>query len=174
MLCTTSECTASDIVRILAYSELCLFRYMQNYSSLLNIIKAYSYILKHFLGIFMLTQAYPAPYVTLAYSTACQILSPGIFGAGVVSKALWNFDKAYSELCHKQNPSINVYGYIFRKNTVIFTEMGSEPWHMDSSLIFRTLTYLKLNTYSETLQRFKIECFVKIIFDRVLNSPITQ
>ena len=53
MLCTTSECTTSDIFRILAYSELCLFRYMQNYSIILNIIKAYSCILKHFWGIYM-------------------------------------------------------------------------------------------------------------------------
>ena len=52
-------CTASDTFRILAYSELCLFRYVQAYW-----------------GIF---KAYSVPCVTLAHSQSCLILSPSIF-----------------------------------------------------------------------------------------------
>ena len=33
----------------------------------------------------------------------------------------------------------------------------------DNPEIFRTLTYLKLDTYSEPSQRFKMECFAKIV-----------
>ena len=41
-------CTASDTFRILVYLELCIFRYMQAYSSIFRIIKAYSRILRHY------------------------------------------------------------------------------------------------------------------------------
>ena len=34
-------CPVSEIFRILVYSELCLFKYMQGYSSIFSIIKAY-------------------------------------------------------------------------------------------------------------------------------------
>ena len=32
---------------------------------------------------------------------------------------------------------------------------NSEPWHIENHGLFRTLTYLKPNTYSEPFQRFK-------------------
>ena len=44
--------TASDTFTSLAYSELCLFRYIQVYSSIFSIIKVYSHILRHFHSIF--------------------------------------------------------------------------------------------------------------------------
>ena len=57
------------------------------------------------------------------------------------------------------------------QNAVIFTQIGkplhnsgnSEPWHIDNLGIFRSLTYLKSDTYSEISQSFKMECFVKTI-----------
>ena len=54
-------CTASDTFRILAYSELCLFRYMQANSNMSSIIKTYSCIVTHYLGIFRFIQAYSEP-----------------------------------------------------------------------------------------------------------------
>ena len=39
---------------------------------------------------------------------------------------------------------------------------NSEPWHIDNSGIFRTLTYLKPDICSEPSQRFEMECFSKI------------
>ena len=39
-------CTASDTFRILAHSELCLFRYIQVYSRIFSIIKAYLHIMR--------------------------------------------------------------------------------------------------------------------------------
>ena len=73
---------------------------------------------------------------------------------------------------------------IHTQNPVIFTKIGKlcvtlEIQNPDSSGIFRTLTYLKLDTYSEPSQRFKIECFAKIIlsynyFSKVLYlKPLT-
>ena len=57
---------------------------------------------------------------------------------------------AYSEPCH-------VY-----KNTQTLCNPGnSEPWHFDNCGLFRTLTYLKSDMYSELSQRFKSECFAK-------------
>ena len=42
--------------------------------------------------------------------------------------------------------------------------MKLEPWHIDNTGIFRILTYLKPNIYSEPSQRFfKMECFAKIV-----------
>ena len=39
----------------------------------------------------------------------------------------------------------------------------SERCHIDSFGIFRTLTYFKPDIYSEPSQRFKMECFAKIV-----------
>ena len=80
----------------------------------------------------MLIQAYSAPYVTLAYSQPCHILSPGIFTTRGLFKTLSNVDQAsrhsdpyhrplfnhtqaylepcatlaYAETCHTWNPGI--------------------------------------------------------------------
>ena len=40
-------CTASDTFKILTYSKLSLFRYMQAYSRMFSIIKAYSGLFRH-------------------------------------------------------------------------------------------------------------------------------
>ena len=69
----------------------------------------------------------------------------------------------YSELFHNymlaqiQNP------VIFTKQQTLCNPVNSEPWHTDNPEIFRTLKYLKLDTCSEPYQRFKMECFAKII-----------
>ena len=72
--------------------------------------------------------------------------------------------------------------------------VNSETWHIDNPGIFITLTYLKPDTYSQSFQRFKFECFPKIVkshnyffktlyvkafyvkfyVDGVLNTPIFQ
>ena len=104
-------CTASDTFRIiLAYSALCFFRYMLAYSIILSIIKAYPFILRHCSGIFKLIQAYSAPFVTLAYSQPCHILSLGLFRTGGLFKALQNVDQTYSEPWHR-TPFSHIQAY---------------------------------------------------------------
>ena len=44
----------SDTFRILAYSELCLVKYIETYSSIFSIIKTYSGMPSHYQGIFTL------------------------------------------------------------------------------------------------------------------------
>ena len=94
-------CTASDIFRVLAYSdlaysELCLFRYMQEYSNIFSIIKAYSRILRHYYGIVRLIQAYSAPCVTVAYSKPCETLTRHIQNPAIVRIVYSDISKAYS------------------------------------------------------------------------------
>ena len=81
-------CTASDTFRILVYSALFFFRYMQAYSVVFSVIKAYSSILRHYYGIFRLIQAYSAPCVSLTYLQPCHILSPCIFRTRGLFKTL--------------------------------------------------------------------------------------
>ena len=57
-------------------------------------------------------KSYSPLYVTLAYSQPFHILSPGIFRTGGIFKTLWNFDEAYSELCHSQNSLFKRYSAI--------------------------------------------------------------
>ena len=85
--------TTSDAFKILVYS------------CIISIIKAYSCILKHYLGIFRIIHAYLAPCLTLPYSQACHILSPAI---EICETLTWhiqnprytqNYVKAYSESC---------------------------------------------------------------------------
>ena len=40
---------------------------------------------------------------------------------------------------------------------------NSKPWHIDNPGIFKTMVYLKPDTYSESSQRFKMDCFAKIV-----------
>ena len=54
----------------------------------------------------MLIQAYSAPYVTLAYSQPCHILSPGIFTTRGLFKTLSNVDQALiAQRLHTQKPA---------------------------------------------------------------------
>ena len=101
-------CTTSDTFRILAYSELYSFRYIQAYSRISALLKR--------------IRAYSTPFLTLAYSQPYHIPSLGIFRTGTIFKSLWDFDQAYSEPCHCQNDhnslfrhySITPYSGIFR------------------------------------------------------------
>ena len=131
--------TASDTFRTLGYWELCLFRYMQTYSSIFSIIKTYSCILKRYWGIFRLIQAYSAPCVSLTYSQACHILSPGIFRTGGIFKNLWNFDQACSELCHSQNTLFMHYSAIPGILEPCVTLAYEETLHIWKPGAFRTL-----------------------------------
>ena len=57
------------------------------------------------------------------------------------------------------------------QNPVIFTKMGKlcvtleiqNPRNTDNPGVFKALVHLKPNTYSEPSQRFKMECFAKIV-----------
>ena len=48
------------------------------------------------------------------------------------------------------------------QNLFLFTKIR-KPRYFDNPGIFRTLTYLKPYTYSEPSERFKMECFEKIV-----------
>ena len=121
----------SDTFRILAYSELYLFRYISTYSRIFRI--AY--------WEFRSIPAYSAPFVTLAYSQPYHIPSQGVFRTGDVfrtvysgiiqsysgiSRTLCNAylcrNLIYSESWNFQNPSIISSRRIFK--TVLFTKIG--------------------------------------------------
>ena len=78
--------TASDTFRILACLELRQFRYIQTYSSIFSIIKTHSGMLRHYLGIFTLIQAYSEP---------CEILTRHIEN----SIQAFSHIQTYSEPC---------------------------------------------------------------------------
>ena len=117
-------------------SELCLSRYMQTYSSILSIIKAYSRILRHF-------QAYSGKFSTLC--------NPRIFTT--IFQALTYLEpEVYSKACqnlirHTQNPTIvrtfhsgiiQPYAGIFRTlcNTCICRNLAySESWNVQNHSI---------------------------------------
>ena len=67
------------IFKIMAYSEISLFRYMQAYSKIFSIIKAYSQILRHYYGLFRIIPA---------CSQTCHIPSLDIFKTTGILKKL--------------------------------------------------------------------------------------
>ena len=92
---------ASDTTcRILAYSEFYLFRYIQAYSSIFSIIKAYSCILTHSEDLFRFIQASSSPSVNLTYSQPCHI--PSL--AYLELEAYWKLCETLDR--HIQNPAI--------------------------------------------------------------------
>ena len=92
---------ASDTTcRILAYSKFYLFRYIQAYSSIFSIIKAYSCILTHSEGLFRLIQASSSPSVNLTYSQPCHIPSLAYLELESYWKPCETLDR------HIQNPAI--------------------------------------------------------------------
>ena len=46
---------------------------------------------------------------------------------------------------------------------------NSELWDIDNPGIFRTLKYLKPDTYSELSERFNIGCFAEIVKSYILE-----
>ena len=104
-------CTASDTFRILTYSELCLFRYMQPHPTIYNIIKSHiEALLRH-------DQPYSGIYSTLCNPCnlqPCHTSSPSIFRKRSIFKTLWKFEQVYSEPCHSQNSLFRRYSAIFR------------------------------------------------------------
>ena len=97
--------------KILAYSELSLFRYIQAYSNTLRISNAY------------LSQTFHIP-------------SPGMLRTKSIFKILLNFDQVYSEPCHSENSLFRHYSAIFRhiQNLVL-------PSHIQKPGIFGNLEY---------------------------------
>ena len=147
-------CTASDTFRILVYSALFFFRYMQAYSVVFSVIKAYSSILRHYYGIFRLIQAYSAPCVSLTYLQPCHILSPCIFRTRGLFKTLWNVDQPYSEPYHRAL-FIHIQAYSKPCATLAYERESSEylayskSWNIQcpsiiaSQRVFRALSYLR-------------------------------
>ena len=148
-------------------------------SATFRIIKAYSSILRQYLSIFRLIQAYSAPWVTFAYLQPCHTLSPGIFRTGGFFKPFFKRwtgifrtllnciiqlysgilrTLTYAETWHTWNPGI------FRILPLLHPDAysDSEPRHINKNLrIFRALTiqgseYSKSDIYSEPSQRFKM------------------
>ena len=102
----------------LRYIKNCLFWYMQAYSSIFSIIKAYS-----------------APCVALANLQPFHILNCGIFRTGDKFKFLWTFTK------HIQNPDIfrTVYsGVILADLEPCISLVYGETWHIENPEIFRS------------------------------------
>ena len=142
MLCTTSE-----TFRILAYSELYSFRYIQAYSRI-------SALLKHI-------QAYSTSFLTLAYSQPYHIPSLGILEPKPYSKACETLTR------HIQSPAIvraiiTVYSGIIPLTHI---QAYSEPcvlltyakiWHIWNPEIFRTLPKFCPDAYSEIVIFTKI------------------
>ena len=155
-------CTAPETFRTLAYSELCLFWFMQTRSRLFSIIK--ERILRHYQVIFSVietypapcvTLAYPAPCVTLVYSQPCHIPIRGILRTEAYSKPCETLTR------HIQNPAIirTVYSGIIQPYSDIFkifvTLAYAETWHIQNPGIFRTLPSLHPDTYSEPCYIYK-------------------
>ena len=148
-------CTASDTFRILAYWELCLFRYIQVYSSisaLLRHIHAYWAIIKAYLDLFrdMQNSEWPSHIYNLVIFWALIYLEP----------------VPCSKLCktltkHIHNPSIvrTVYSGIFQPCSsacqtlcnacICRNPTYSESWNIQNPTIiafwrmFRTLSRLQ-------------------------------
>ena len=53
--------------------------------------------------------------------------------------------------------------HIYKNRSTLYNHRNPKHWHIDLCGIFRTLKYLKPNTYSELSKRFKMECFAKIV-----------
>ena len=63
---------------------------------------------------------------------------------------------------HTQKPGI--LGILLKTLPKLHPDAYSEPCHINENLgVFRTLTYLKPDTYLEASQRFKTEFFAKIV-----------
>ena len=94
-------CTPSDTFRILAHSELCLFRYVQAYSSIFTHTEALLRRAQSYSGIFSILCN---PRITKPWhiSNRRHIQNPV------------KPDQAYSELCHSQNSLFRHYSPIFR------------------------------------------------------------
>ena len=117
-------------------------------------------------------QAYSAPCVTLTYLQICHILSPNLFKTGSLFKTHWNIDQAYlepyhgalfshiqayseprtmlayAEGCHTWNPGIP------KTLPQLHPHVYSESCYICENLqIFRTLAYLKSDTYLQPSYR---------------------
>ena len=136
-----------------------------------------------------LTEAYSAPYVTLhihnlaifwalaylepeAYLKPCEMLmrhiqNPAIGHCSAIFRHIQNL----AQHLQLQKPGIlGILEYSVPFHNGIPTH--SEPCHIYENLrMFRTLRYLKLNTYSEPSQRFKIEFFLKNSLKIVIIFP---
>ena len=81
-------------------------------------------------------------------------------------RALFSLIQAYSETCERLHLQNLEYSEPWNVENpfIIASDAFSEPCHINENLrIFRTLIYLKPDTYSESSQRFGIEFFAKIV-----------
>ena len=123
--------TASDTCRILTYPELCLFRYIQAYSTYSALFKhfhTYWGILKAYSGLFRHIQqpCNPCIFRTLPYFGPWQLETDTF-------KTLWNFDQAYSGPCLRTvYPSIQLHSWL--SATLPYTE----TWYIHNPGVFGT------------------------------------
>ena len=75
---------------------------------------------------------------------------PGIFGILELSEPF----RESSEPCD-----------IYENRSTLCKPRNSELWHIGNPGIFRTPTYLKLNTYSKPSQKFNMAYFVKTVVE---------
>ena len=115
-----------------------VFRYMPAYSIIFIVNEAHSSMLRHYLGIFRLIQAHPAPCVTLAYWYPCHFLSPIIFRTGDLRKTLWNVEQVYLEPCIFRMPRA-LFSHVQAYSEPYATLTYEETWHTRNPGIFRTL-----------------------------------
>ena len=130
-------CTVSDTFRILAYLQLCLFNYIQAYSSILRHIQAYWGIIKAYWGKFR-TLCNICIFTILPYFERRNIRTGGKF------KTLWNFEQGYSEPYHSQDSLFNHID-VYSEPSVTFSY--AEAWHTRNPEIFRTLPQLHPDAY---------------------------
>ena len=88
-----------------------------------------------------------------------------MFRIWILFKSLWNVNQAYSEPCYRPLfRHIQAYWEPCYRPLFRHIQAYSELCHIyENLLIFRTLTYLKPNSFSEPSQRFKIDVFAKIV-----------
>ena len=124
-------------------------------------IQSWSALLRHIHAYWDIIYAYSSLFSTLS--------SPHIHNLAV----FWAYLKPCETLTrHIQKPTIGHYSAIFRTlyNASIRRNLAySESWNIQnpsiiaSRRIFRTLSYLKPDTYSKSSQRFKMQFFAKIV-----------
>ena len=129
--------TASDTFRILVYSKLYVFKYIQAYSRIFSIIKGYSHILRHCSGIFRLIQTYSAQFLTLAY----------IYNLAIFHALAYLEQEAYSKPC--ETLARYIQNFVIVRTVTTVCSGVIQP----NSTIFRILrnAYISRNlAYSES------------------------
>ena len=134
------------------YSD--IFQHIQAYSALLSYTHRYWSIVKAYSGLFRHIQHLRKPHIfkTLPYSQP------------------WHIQKSVKLWPDIQNPVIvRHHSAIFRHSEPLVTLAYAEIWHIWNSEIFRTLSYLYSNTYSDLFHIYK-NFFSSVLYLRSLTG----